>query len=175
MVDRTAHPGEGAPPPGQSPCAFDLTTHPVIKGCVQGPGAALSSLCFLSLISSSCLCLLTLSSASPHLLYPLPPLYLEMGLLPAPKSTPSSGSQGHYQLKFSLRAPSPSAPPLNSWQLWHWAQESPSSCSVFPASHFPVSSEIPLTGSPSCNSTVSSLSCQLSFSLGLVSLPYFGL
>ena len=101
---------KGAPPLDNPPCAFDMDDPSCDKsGCVQGLGAALPPFAFLSLIPPHAPLPLTLSSVSSRLLYPLPPLYLEMGLLPAPKSiAPFWLTRPHTVF---LRVPlSPSAP-----------------------------------------------------------------
>ena len=125
---------KGAPPLDNPPCAFDLDDPSCDKsGCVQGLGAILPPLTFRSFTSSSQapppLALSPLFSYAPCLLLYLSrsvcSLHLRASPLPV-HSTTHSLSQGPLSLQ----------PHFPLWQLWRWAQESPSSCLAFPASSF---------------------------------------
>lgn len=123
---------KGAPPLDNPPCAFDLDDPSCDKsGCVQGLGAILPP---FSLHSST----------APHS-FPILALFLPLllySLLLFKKSTYSLRPE-HRPLPHSYNStqsfsgsPSPLQLHFQLWQLWHWAQESPSSCLVFPAFSF---------------------------------------
>lgn len=123
---------KGAPPLDNPPCAFELDDPSCDKsGCVQGLGAILPP--FTSILLPPLADSPPFALFLPLLLYPLLtsfpqeiclPLHPEHHLSPftQPPTQSFSGSPSPLQLHFQL------------WQLWHWAQESLSSCLVFPAS-----------------------------------------
>lgn len=123
---------KGAPPLDNPPCAFDLDDPSCDKsGCVQGLGAvppltppprsAPSSLTPIPTPG----CVLSVSAA----LFSVPQ---ESSVPPAPVSLPLGPLQSFSgSLCLSLLLPQLHFP---LWQLWPWAQESLSSCLVFPAS-----------------------------------------
>lgn len=129
---------KGTPPLDNPPCAFDLDDPSCDKsGCVRGAGSNPSSPYILS---------------SPLPDFPPPSLALFFPLLVphlclfSLKSSVCSLHPEHHPFPVHNSTQSFSGSPLDLlsffqphfplWRLWPWAQESPSSCLVFPASSF---------------------------------------